>query len=103
MSEANLPDVQLPQIANASTSVYAQYTILNPERDALQAKLKTAGIPAVAYYAKPLHLQPVFEKLGHTPGEFPVTEAIAAQCLSLPMSAYLAEEDQRMVVDALKL
>ena len=102
LSEANLPDVQLPQIANDSTSVYAQYTILSPERDALQAKLKTAGIPAVAYYAKPLHLQPVFEKLEYHSGDFPVTESTAAQCLSLPMSAYLTAEDQQRVVDAIK-
>ncbi|HCU87324.1 MAG TPA: aminotransferase DegT [Verrucomicrobiales bacterium] len=102
LSEANLPNVQLPQIANDSTSVYAQYTVLSPEREMLQAKLKTADIPAVAYYAKPLHLQPVFEKLGHVPGDFPVTESIAAQCLSLPMSAYLSDEDQHRVIDALK-
>ena len=102
LSEANLPNVQLPQIAAAATSVYAQYTILSPERDALQAKLKAVGIPAVAYYAKPLHLQPVFEKLGYLSGDFPVTESTAAQCLSLPMSAYLTEEDQQRVVDAIK-
>jgi len=102
ITEANLPDVRLPQTAEGSTSVYAQYTLLSPERDALQAKLQAAGIPAVAYYAKPLHLQPVFEHLGHCPGDFPVTESIAAQCLSLPMSAYLSESDQQKVVAAIK-
>lgn len=102
LSEANLPDVQLPQIANDSTSVYAQYTILSPERDVLQAKLRAVGIPTVAYYAKPLHLQPVFEKLKLNLGEFPVTELVASRCLSLPMSAYLTEFDQINVVTALK-
>ena len=102
LTEANLPAVSLPQIAEGSTSVYAQYTLLSPERDVLQAKLQAAGIPAVAYYAKPLHLQPVFEHLGHCPGDYPVTESIAAQCLSLPMSAYLTQEDQGAVVDAPK-
>jgi UDP-2-acetamido-2-deoxy-ribo-hexuluronate aminotransferase len=102
LTEANLPAVGLPQIAEGSTSVYAQYTILSSERDALQVKLQAAGIPVVAYYAKPLHLQPVFQNLGHSPGDFPVTETIADQCLSLPMSAYLTEEDQCRVVNALK-
>jgi len=100
--EANLPNVNLHVVAEGSTSVFAQYTLLSPDRDELQAKLKAADIPSVAYYAKPLHLQPVFASLGHQPGDFPVTEKIASQCLSLPMSAYLSEADQQRVVVAIK-
>lgn len=101
LAQAGLADITLPQVAAGSTSVYAQYTILSSHRDALQARLQAAGIPAVAYYAVPLHLQPVFSYLGHKPGDFPVTEQVAAQCLSLPMSAYLRSEDQSAVVQAM--
>lgn len=92
----------LPQVAEGNTSVYAQYTVLSPERDALQAKLAAAGVPSVPYYAVPLHLQPVFAGLGHQPGDFPVTERVAASCLSLPMSPYVTPEDQDRVADAIR-
>ena len=97
LTEAGLKDIQLPQIAEGSTSVYAIYTILTPQRDTLQEHLKEAGIPSVAYYVIPLHLQPVFGHLGYNPGDFPVSEQVADQCLSLPMGAYLREEDQKAV------
>ena len=84
------------------TSVYAQYTVLCEDRVSLQEKLKKAGVPSVAYYAKPLHLQPVFENLGYHLGDFPVTESVAERCLSLPMSAYLSADDQQAVVAAIR-
>ncbi len=101
LKSSHVPGLTLPHVASGCTSVYAQYTVLSPERDALQARLQAAGIPSVAYYAVPLHLQPVFGALGHQRGDFPVTERVASQCLSLPMSAYVSEEDQRAVVAAL--
>ena len=99
LTEAGLQSIQLPQIAEGSTSVYAIYTILTPQRDTLQEHLKEAGIPSVAYYAIPLHLQPVFGHLGYNQGDFPVSEQVADQCLSLPMSAYLGETDQQTVIN----
>jgi len=102
LTEAGLHSVQLPQIAEGSTSVYSIYTILTPQRDTLHEHLKEAGIPSVAYYAIPLHLQPVFRHLGYNQGDFPVSEQVADQCLSLPMSAYLGETDQQTVVGAIQ-
>ncbi|MDP7010715.1 MAG: DegT/DnrJ/EryC1/StrS family aminotransferase [Verrucomicrobiota bacterium] len=101
LTEAGLSDIQLPHVAEESTSVYAQYTILSPQRDAIQVRLKEEGVPSVAYYAVPLHLQPVFNSLGYKKGDFPVAELVADQCLSLPMGAHLPEEDQRVVVSAM--
>ncbi|MFP6602468.1 MAG: DegT/DnrJ/EryC1/StrS family aminotransferase, partial [Pirellulaceae bacterium] len=101
LAKAGPQGIQLPHIAEGSTSVHAIYTILTPQRDALQARLKEAGIPSVAYYAVPLHLQPVFSYLNYQKGDFPVAEQVAAQCLSLPMSAYLDKEDQKAIVKAI--
>jgi UDP-2-acetamido-2-deoxy-ribo-hexuluronate aminotransferase len=93
--------VSLPKVGAGNTSVYAQYTILSPERDALSASLKEANVPSVSYYAVPLHLQPVFEGLGHAKDEFPVTEKVADQGLSLPMNPYLSAEEMAQVCDAI--
>jgi dTDP-4-amino-4,6-dideoxygalactose transaminase len=53
------------------------------------------------YYPVPLHLQQVHADLGHVPGDFPVAEAMAESCLSLPMFPELTEEDQAKVIEAL--
>jgi UDP-2-acetamido-2-deoxy-ribo-hexuluronate aminotransferase len=93
--------LEVPNIGPDNTSVYAQYTILSDKRETIQETLKLQGIPSVSYYTVPLHLQPVFNNLGHKTGDFPVAEKVANQCLSLPMSPYLNREDQGQVIDAL--
>jgi UDP-2-acetamido-2-deoxy-ribo-hexuluronate aminotransferase len=99
---ADVPGVDTPVIAKGNTSVYAQYTICSENRDALSHALQTQQIPSVAYYTAPLHLQGAFAGLGHKPCDFPVSEQVAVQCLSLPMSPYLTSSDQKRVVNALK-
>jgi UDP-2-acetamido-2-deoxy-ribo-hexuluronate aminotransferase len=100
-SLANINGLKTPSIGKHNTSVYAQYTILIEQREEIQNSLKDKEIPSVTYYTVPLHLQPVFVSLGHKEGNFPVAEKIANQCLSLPMSPYLRQEDQSKVVDAI--
>lgn len=94
------PGIRTPVIADRNDSVYAQYTILSDDREGLSQRLKAAGIPSVAYYTTPLHLQGAFANLCHEPGDFPVAEQVAAQCLSLPMSAYLTHLDQERIASA---
>lgn len=98
----DVPGIETPVIAQGNTSVYAQYTILSENRDAVSHALQIQNIPSVAYYTAPLHLQGAFAGLAHNPGDFPVSEKVAAQCLSLPMSPYLTSADQKRVVDAIK-
>ncbi len=94
--------VKTPQVAKGNTSVYAQYTILHPKRDELSASLGKAGVPSVSYYAVPLHLQPVFNNLGHSAGDFPIAEQVASQGLSLPMNPYLSDDDVERVCQAFR-
>jgi UDP-2-acetamido-2-deoxy-ribo-hexuluronate aminotransferase len=96
----HLDGLETPSIGEDNTSVYAQYTILAEQREEIQKSLIEKDIPSVSYYSVPLHFQPVFVNLGHKEGDFPVAEKVANQCLSLPMSPYLTQEDQAKVVDA---
>ena len=98
---ANIEGLEYPIIGEHNTSVYSQYTILAEQREEIQISLKDKDIPSVSYYSVPLHLQPVFETFAHQVGDFPVAEKVANQCLSLPMSPYLTQEDQAKVVDAI--
>ena len=63
--------------------------------------LKDKNIPSVSYYSVPLHLQPVFENLGHKEGDFPVAEKVSNEFLSLPMSPYLISQDKSLVIEAI--
>jgi perosamine synthetase len=76
---------------------------LDPEidRSRLIEDLDAAGVPTRPYFS-PLHLQPFYQQaLGHVPGDFPVTERVAASTLAIPFSARLPDEDVRYVADAI--
>jgi dTDP-4-amino-4,6-dideoxygalactose transaminase len=81
--------------------VYNQYTIRVERRDELKQFLADRGIPSEIYYPSPLHLQPAFTYLGHKPGDFPVSEKICNQVLSLPAYPELSRSQQALVVQAI--
>lgn len=95
----SMPPVVLPHIEPHNTSVYAQYTIRIPNRDALQQKLKAAGIPTAVHYPLPLNQQPA---VADAAAQLPVGDAVARQVLSLPMHPYLSPADQQSIVTALQ-
>ncbi|MFP4039383.1 MAG: DegT/DnrJ/EryC1/StrS family aminotransferase [Desulfosudaceae bacterium] len=86
-----------PVVRDDRTSVWAQYSIRVPDRAAMQAKLAAAGVPTAVHYPMPLHLQECFQYLGHGEGDFPVAEMISREIMSLPMNAFLTEEEQNYV------
>jgi UDP-2-acetamido-2-deoxy-ribo-hexuluronate aminotransferase len=90
----------LPWPQEDRTSVFAQYTLLVQERDALQARLHQAGIPTAVHYPVPLNEQPAY---AHRccPDCTPVARRIARQVMSLPMHPDLTEADQDRIVQAL--
>lgn len=91
-----------PKIAQNSTSVYAQYSIRVKDREAMVAKLSSKGVPTAVHYPLPLHLQEAFKYLGYHEGDFPISEAVSKEIMSLPMSAFLSKEEQDFVVEAIK-
>jgi UDP-2-acetamido-2-deoxy-ribo-hexuluronate aminotransferase len=86
-----------PIVDNRCTSVWAQYSIRVSNRDELQSALKKKGIPTAVHYPKPLHLQECFEYLNYNVGEFPVSEKISEEIMSLPMNPYLTKEEQEYI------
>jgi len=71
-------------------------------RDALQKFLNDNGISTGLHYPVPLHHQPCFEHLGYKKGDFPVSEELAEQGLSLPMYAELTDEQIGYVCEKIK-
>nr|WP_321268591.1 DegT/DnrJ/EryC1/StrS family aminotransferase [uncultured Sulfurimonas sp.] len=91
-----------PKIAQNNTSVFAQYSIRAKNREELIAKLNSQDIPTAVHYPVPLHLQEAFEYLGYREGDFPISEEVSSQIMSLPMSPYLTEAQQDFIVKAIK-
>jgi dTDP-4-amino-4,6-dideoxygalactose transaminase len=73
--------------------VYHLYVIRAPKRDELQSWLKERGIFTGIHYPVPTHLQPAMQSLGYKQGDFPITEKITSEIISLPMFAELTEEE----------
>ena len=68
----------------------------------LQESLKEKGIPSAIHYPMPLHLQECFIYLGYKKGDFPISEQVGTEIMSLPMSPFLTQEQQDFVVNAIK-
>jgi dTDP-4-amino-4,6-dideoxygalactose transaminase len=94
--------VGLPLVPEGSVHVYNQYVIRTKNRDGLRSALRQHGIPTEIYYPSPLHLQPAFAPLGHSQGDFPVSEAACAEVLALPIYPELTERQQRLVVEGVE-
>ena len=86
-----------PYLAPENVSVFAQYTLLVENREAVQEKLKEQGIPTAIHYPMPLHKQPCFQFTE----SFPVAERVSKRVMSLPMHPYLDSNSQNTIVEAL--
>jgi UDP-2-acetamido-2-deoxy-ribo-hexuluronate aminotransferase len=82
------------------TSVYAQYTIMVLNREALQKRLAEAGIPTAVHYPVPLNEQPAYKHLC-CPDCTPLAQQMAKRVMSLPMSPELSAEKQDKIVNSL--
>jgi dTDP-4-amino-4,6-dideoxygalactose transaminase len=94
--------VVVPVVAEGNTSVWAQYTMRVPNRDALAAALKAKGVPTAVYYPKPLHQQTAYSKFPSAGNGVPVSERLADEVLSLPMHPYLEEAVQDRIITAVR-
>lgn len=75
-----------------SRHVFHVYAVRLPQRDEAQKVLQAAGIGTVIHYPVPVHLQKAYASLGYSAGDFPITETLANQFLSLPIYAELLPE-----------
>lgn len=95
-------DVITPKVMSDRTSVFAQYSIRVKDREAMAKKLGDAGVPTAVHYPIPLHLQEALAYLGYKKGDFPLSEQVGNEIMSLPMSPFLTTEQQDFVVKTIK-
>jgi UDP-2-acetamido-2-deoxy-ribo-hexuluronate aminotransferase len=100
MLSSRCPKVTVPFIEPYNTSVYAQYSILVENRDAVAKRLSEQGIPTAVHYPVPLHQQPAYHQNVSRAGPLPVAEHTAQRVISLPLHADLNGATQQRIADA---
>ncbi len=94
--------LQLPREAAWGESAYHLYVVRHPRRDDLKKHLEANGVGCALHYPLPLHQQKCYASLGHKPGDFPVAEKAARECLSLPIFPELTDPQIQRVVAVIK-
>lgn len=95
-------DVTTPAVVPGNVHVFHQYVVRVPGRDAVLARLNSAGVGAGLHYRTPLHRLPAFAGDGYDPHDFPVAEEFADRLLSLPIYPGITAEQQEVVADELR-
>lgn len=96
--ELNHPRIIKPALpGDANESVWHQYVIRVPadKRDSFRHQLEEQGVGTDIHYATPPHLQPCYASLVH--GPLPVTEQLAAEVVSLPITSATSPDDVKAI------
>ena len=98
----HISGLSIPTRNSYSTHVFHQYTLkVNcGQREALQQHLQTLGVPTMIYYPIPAHKQHMFAQFGVSNLSLPVSEALCAQVLSLPIHTEMLPEQQQYIIES---
>ena len=99
---ADVEEVITPNVPDWAEPVWHLYVIRVADREGLLKFLQDNGIGCGYHYKLPIHLQPAFSFLGYKKGDFPVTEKVMQEIISLPMFAELNEDQVKYVVETIK-
>jgi dTDP-4-amino-4,6-dideoxygalactose transaminase len=98
--DTDLAGVITPAVRPGVTHVYHQYTIRVQRRDEFVERLGEQGVGTGVYYPIPVHRQKPLLALGYGDQEFPVSERLAADVVSIPVHPSLTDAEVTTVVEA---
>lgn len=88
----------LPHVPEWTVPVWHLFVVRHPARDALRECLREDGIESLIHYPIPPHMSEAFSDLGHSKGSYHVSEQIADEIVSIPMSQNLTLRQQESVI-----
>jgi dTDP-4-amino-4,6-dideoxygalactose transaminase len=100
----NVSSVVLPTVAPGNQHVFHQFTLRVPgegRRDALQEYLKVHDVGCAVFYPLSLHLQGPYAKFGYHTGDFPHSERVTEEVLSIPIHPHLGLEQLKYVAETI--
>ena len=87
----------LRELSKADGSVLPLHQVLL-DTDKANDHLKEAGIATGIHYPIPLHMQKAYDYLNYRQGDFPVSEKVSSEIVSLPMYPHLRGDQQSRIV-----
>jgi len=91
----------LPYVPEWAAPVWHLYVVRSDKRDVLQKRISEAGIDTLIHYPIPPHLQEAYSNLGYRKGDFPITEKLAGEVLSLPIGPHVGDLQQSQTILAI--
>lgn len=101
LNEIKNDKVILPKVSSYNEHVWHIFAIRCEQRDRLEEYLESKEISTNKHYPIPMHLQPCYEDLGFSKGDFPIAEKISKTELSLPMFYGMSNDQIQYIIDAL--
>ncbi len=96
---ANISNINSQKIIKGGKSNYHLFVIRTKNRDKVIKFLSDNGINTLIHYPVPIHLQKCYKYLNYTVGNFPVTEKLASEIISLPIYSELSEKEINYVIN----
>jgi dTDP-4-amino-4,6-dideoxygalactose transaminase len=102
-SLSEVKELVLPKNAPYSTHTYHQFTIKmdTNRRDNIRKYLSDKQIPSAVYYPIPGHLQAAYQYLNYRKGDFPVSEQLCKEVLSLPIHTEMTTEQLQFITETI--
>lgn len=97
---ANIADLGLPMVPDMADPVWHLYVVRTFKRDELQVFLRDRGIGTLIHYPIPPHVQACYADLGYGEGDFPISEAMHREVLSLPIGPTMTDDAVNLTIQA---
>jgi dTDP-4-amino-4,6-dideoxygalactose transaminase len=94
--------IRTPHERAGTRHVYQQYSVRLPHRESWRTHLGEIGIQTAVHYPIPVHLQPAYRDLGYAAGDFPISETVAQEILSIPIFPEMTATQIETVAGALR-
>ena len=98
----NVSEIVLPHSVPNTKPVYHLFVVRAKQRDGLRTALQERGIQTGVHYYPPLHLQPSLSSLGYKKGDFPISEQLSNEVLSLPIFPAMEKEDVTRIAETIR-
>jgi dTDP-4-amino-4,6-dideoxygalactose transaminase len=99
---AGIAGLALPTVPDFAEPVWHLFVVRHAKRDALAKRLGELGVGTVIHYPIAPHLQPAYASLQLPKGSFPISEAMHAEVLSLPIGPTQSDDETARVIAAVK-
>lgn len=99
---SGIDGLRLPPQPEGSEPVWHLYVVRTERPERLAAFLAERGVHTGRHYPEPPHLAPAYQHLGFSAGDFPLSEALASEGLSLPLYPGIEEAQVQQVCEAIR-